>query len=198
MFCRRFDLTLIALLVLAFLAVGCGSTVKRGSDDASLNDVALSRKLDLKDVDIAIDKLMGEFMNSGFLGAVKRGGTRPGIAIDVIVNETDQHLSTDRLLESFNTKIVNMGHFTVVSMNNLNKFKDMLKEQGTDWFDGATVPNAGNLCGFRYIIGGKLFGETERGDGDARTQYRLILKAMDVERGVIEWQGSADVTKYQG
>ncbi|MBU0755593.1 MAG: penicillin-binding protein activator LpoB [Planctomycetes bacterium] len=198
MFVQKNRCSLFVLFALVCLFAGCGTTTKRGSDDASLNDLALSRKLDLKDVDIALAKLMKEFEASRFVGDAKKSGERPGLAVDIIVNETDQHgINTDRLLESFNTKIVNMGTFSVVSMANLEKFKKLLLEQNTDWYDGATVPNAGNLYGFRFIIGGKLFGETEYGSGEARTQYRLVLKAMNVENGVIEWQSTADVTKYQ-
>lgn len=194
----RHCIPLVTLLILVIFAAGCGSTVKRGSDDASLDDLALSRKLDLKDVDLALNKLMKEFKGSPFMAEVKKGGDRPGIAVDIIVNETDQHgISTSRLLESFETQIVNMGTFKVVSKENLAKFKKILLEQQTDWYDGATVPEAGKRFGFQIIIGGKLFGETERGDGEARTQYRLILRAMNVETGVIEWQGQTDVTKHQ-
>lgn len=199
MFIHKHHCSLFLLLTLALLLAGCGTTVKRGSDDASLNDLALSRKLDLKDVDIALGKLMKNFEASRFVKDAQQSGGRPGLAVDMIVNETDQHgISTDRLLESFNTKIINMGTFSVVSMANLEKFKKLLLEQNSDWYDGATVPNAGNLYGFKFIIGGKLFGETEYGSGEARTQYRLVLKAMNVENGVIEWQATEDVTKYQG
>jgi uncharacterized protein (TIGR02722 family) len=190
----------IAILTVAVLClVACGTTTKRGSDDPSVVNKAMSRKLDLVDVDDTLAKLMTEFEQSAFLKEVKADSARPGMAVDIIVNETDQaSISTDRLLQSFETKVVNMGAFKVVSKENLNKFKDLLKEQNSDWYDGATVPNAGNMFGFKYIIGGKLFGETERGSDEARTQYRLVLRAMDVETGVIEWQGNADVTKYQG
>lgn len=190
----------IAILMIAVLCLmACGTTTKRGSDDPSVVNKAMSRKLDLVDVDQALDKLMTEFQESAYMKEIKAGSARPGMAVDIIVNETDQaSISTDRLLQSFETKIVNMGAFKVVAKENLNKFKDLLKEQNSDWYDGATVPNAGNMFGFRYIIGGKLFGETERGSDEARTQYRLVLRAMDVETGVIEWQGNADVTKYQG
>ncbi len=188
---------LLLIRICGLLAGGCASGVKRGSDDPSVVDKAMSRKLDLKDVDQALGKLMAEFESKGFVAEVKRDGNRPGIAVDIITNETDQHISTERLLQSFETEVVNMGCFKVVSHQNTEKFKKYMIEQNSDWYDGATVPNAGNLFGFHYIIGGKIFGETEKLDGDARTQYRLILKAMNLQTGVIEWQGQADITKYQ-
>jgi uncharacterized protein (TIGR02722 family) len=188
----------VVLAVAAMVFAGCAGGVKRGSDDPSLDDKAMSRKLDLKDVDLALGELMAEFDDSGFYKIIQREGGRPGIAVDMIVNETDQHgINTTRLLQSFETKIVNLGIFAVVSKENLAKFKQALAEQNSDWYNGATVPNAGNLYGFKYIIGGKLFGETERLSGEARTQYRLVLRAMNVETGIIEWQGNADVTKFQ-
>ena len=183
--------------VLLVLFVSCSSGVKRGSDDPSVNEKAMSRRLDLKDVDHALGTLMKEFEQSPFLGEVKRKGDRPTIAVDMIVNETDQHISTERLLQSFETLVVNLGSFKVVSHENVDKFKKYMLEQNSEWYNGATVPNAGNLFGFRYIIGGKIFGETERLSGEARTQYRLVLRAMNLETGVIEWQGQADITKFQ-
>jgi len=194
----RFGYGLAAVSLLCLLLAGCAGGVKRGSDDPSLDDLAMSRKLDLKDVDLSLGKLMTEFQNSGFIQYVRRDNVRPGIAVDEIVNETDQHgINTGRLLQTFETQVVNLGAFSVVSKENLAKFKQALTEQQSDWYNGATVPNAGNLYGFKYIIGGKLFGETEKLDGEARTQYRLVLRAMNVETGVIEWQGNADVTKFQ-
>ena len=189
--------SVILILVIA-LCAGCQGGIKRGSDDPSVNEKAMSRKLDLKDVDLALGNLMKEFQSSAFVGEVKRDGTRPGIAVDMIVNETDQHgISMDRLLQTFETQVVNLGAFKVVSYENTERFKKQLLEQNSDWYNGATVPNAGNLFGFYYIIGGKLFGETEKYKDEARTQYRMVLRAMNVETGVIEWQGQADVTKFQ-
>ncbi|MFH2002334.1 MAG: hypothetical protein ABIK28_21865 [Planctomycetota bacterium] len=187
----------VSLLIVLIIGVSACSGVRRGSDDASLDEMAMSRKLDLKDVDLTLKKMMDEFRNSGFLQRVQQSGARPGLALDLILNETDQHISTDRLLESFQGMIVDIGAFKVVSPESVAKLKATMLEQNTDWYNGGTVSNAGSLFGFRYIIGGKLFGETERLSGDARTQYRLVLKCVDVETSEILWQKTADVTKYQ-
>jgi len=195
-------LSFLVLLSAVLILSGCGGTkFQRGSDDPTLDEKAMSRKLDLKDVDLALDKLMKKFESHPFMGRVKQsvaaGGERPGISVDIILNETDQRIDTNVLLESFRTKIIGFGIYKVVSYDNTMKFKNLLKEQNSDWYNGATVPNAGNLCGFRYIIGGKLLGGTERTSDEARTQYRLVLMALDIETGVIEWQETTDITKFQ-
>ena len=174
----------LGLLVLAVSALGaaCASPPK-------------PYNITLSDVDAAVEQLMDRLESSSLLTEVRASGTRPGIAIDLITNETDQRVSTERILQTFETRVVNMRTFEVVSYQNAERFKKALAEQQLDWFDQQTVPEAGKLFGFRYIIGGKLFGETERTGRSSRTEYRLILKVMDVERGVIEWSGDFDIYK---
>ncbi|MFT5150934.1 MAG: hypothetical protein ACI841_000919, partial [Planctomycetota bacterium] len=50
--------------------------------------------------------------------------------------------------------------------------------------DQDTVPDAG-----------KLIGDTERQYRSSRTEYRLVLKLMDIQRGTIQWTGTYDLDK---
>ena len=194
----KFAISALLVLGLGLTTSGCRTGITRGSDDPRVNDVAMSRKLDLKDVDIALHTML-ENLDQTWAAKVRATGEEPGLAVMEIRNETDQYgLDTTNLRESFEEQILNMGAFAIVAADAVNKLKSSMMEQNTDWYAGGTVPEAGNLLGFRYIIGGVLKGETERTAGAARTQYRLYLKAVDIETGRLLWKKSADITKAQG
>lgn len=192
-------LGLALLLTPVALAPSCGGTrVVRGSDDASVDERAISRRLDLKDVDLALQELMTHFEGSPFVEDMRGAEERPGLAVMEILNETDQYgIDTTNLRETFEELVLETGCFALVSATEVDRLKRYMSDQASDWYAGGTVPDAGNLFGFRYVIGGTLKGETERGGGAARTQYRLHLKAVDVESGRLLWKKSADITKYQ-
>ncbi|MFT5286930.1 MAG: PBP1b-binding outer membrane lipoprotein LpoB [Planctomycetota bacterium] len=193
----KFAISALLVLGLGVTTAGCGSTITRGSDDARVNDAALSRKLDLKDVDISLRTMLAN-LDESWAQRIRATGERPGLAIMEINNETDQYgLDTTNLRESFQEQILNMGTFKIIAAAGVDKLKSSMMEQHTDWYNGGTVPQAGNLLGFNYIIGGVLKGETERMSGTARTQYRLYLKAVNIETGEILWIKSADITKSQ-
>ena len=173
--------------------------VVRGTDDSTVDDVALSRKLDLKDVDIALQKLLKQLDESTWAAKIRASGEEPGLAVMPIRNETDIYgLDTTNLRETFEELVLDMGCFSIVAAGEVDKFKGYMTEQQSDWYNGATIPEAGNLFGFTYVIGGLLKGETERNRSAARTQYRLYLQAIDISTGVKKWKKAASVTKFQG
>ncbi|MFT4543325.1 MAG: PBP1b-binding outer membrane lipoprotein LpoB [Planctomycetota bacterium] len=178
----------LAIRLLALLLCACAACAAPSSP---------SYRINLADVDDAVEKLMDEFETSAFLKEVRATDTRPGIAVDLLTNETDQRVNTDRILQTFESRVLDLRAFEVVSYENAARFKQALADQAMDWFDAASIPEAGNLYGFRYIIGGKLFGETERQGRSSTTEYRLVLKVLDVERGVVEWSETFDIRKVR-
>ena len=93
---------LLGAIALAALFAGCSSPPK-------------PYNITLADVDAAVDKLMDKLEGSELLTEIRATGTRPGIAVDLLTNETDQRVSTERILQSFETRVVNMRTFEVVS-----------------------------------------------------------------------------------
>ena len=184
---------ILVILGLAFVASACSSW-----------STGMSGTLDLEDVDRALDELMKNFVASSFVDKIKANESeaameRPALAVDKIVNETNKHnINPERLLLSFETRLMNLNMFNVVeSQKGRAKIKSLLKEQDTFDYNEDTIPEAGNLLGFKYVIGGKLFGHTERTGSEIRHQYRLILTVVDIETGLKEWQDDVDVTKHK-
>lgn len=184
-----------ALLLFLGALPGCGASVVRGSDSPKINDPALSVRFDQRDVNQIVGKMVDELLASAFFAEVTEGPEKPRIAIDELVNETDQHLNTEEVLTLIQGKVVNTRKMTFVDKAAREKAERELGMQLRDVVAAGTAAQVGRQLGFRYFLTGKIWSVTERLKGVKRVQYRVILKVLDIESLAIEWQAEESVTK---
>lgn len=184
-----------ALLVILGTLPGCGASVVRGSDKPKINDPALSIRFDQKDVNQIVGKMVDELLASAFFAEVTDGPEKPRIAIDELVNETDQHLNTEEVLTLIQGKVINTRKMTFVDKAAREKAERELGMQLRDVVAAGTAAQIGKQLGFRYFLTGKIWSGTEQLKGVKRVQYRVVLKVLDIESLAIEWQAEESVTK---
>lgn len=187
-----------AVLVGLSVAVGCssGPKVVRGSEDAGLDQEALSTGLDRTD----LKKMLRENMEALQASAlVKRWEQeqRPSVAVLSMRNETSEHIDSalQALISEVETTLVNAGHVRVISQENQPELVSMVRNQQSDAFDAAHVATLGRQVGVRYFVTGRVNSVDERGKDARRVQYFLFMRVLDAETSDILWQNSAEITK---
>lgn len=192
-----FALPVLALLVLAPV-VGCSSGPRavRGTDEAGLDDAAMSTGLDRKD----LQRMMQENMQTMRKSAVVQRWMqedRPPVAVLPIQNETSEHIDSalNALLSDIETELINWGAVRVVSLQNQPQMLEQIRTQYTDGFDQTKIAHWGKQIGSRYFVTGKVYTTDERVEDQRRVQYYLFLQVMSVETGEILFQNKTNTTK---
>ena len=192
-----FALPALAVLVLAPV-VGCSSGPRavRGTDEAGLDDAAMSTGLDRKD----LQRMMQENMQTMRKSAVVQRWMqedRPPVAVLPIQNETSEHIDSalNALLSDIETELINWGAVRVISLQNQPQMMEQIRTQYTDGFDQTKIAHWGKQIGSRYFVTGKVYTTDERVEDQRRVQYYLFLQVMSVETGEILFQNKTNTTK---
>lgn len=189
--------TCVLIGALALAGMACGATVTRGSVDPSIDEKALSTKLDRVDLEEALGKWYSEFDNSKFVLNVDQPDRK--LAILHIDNDTSEHIESalQNLIESFETKMVNDGIFDVVSNDDIAAnaiMKERLRGLG-DNVDPGTVAALGKEFGVHYFVHGRVGETTEKLRDVKRVQYYLFLKVTEVATTKRVFQSQVPITK---
>lgn len=185
----------LVVALLLSLACACGPTVQRGTDDPSIDEAALSTKLDRADLERALGEWFEQFQGSAF--AQKWGQGERTLSVLEIENRTSEHISSglSSLIHSVETKLVNQGDFAVVGNDQLVKEAIAQQHRENDLIDPATMAAVGKRLGVQYFVSGLVGDTTEKTDDVRRVQYYLFLKVTEVETLRIVFQSQVDVTK---
>ncbi|MDG2148761.1 MAG: hypothetical protein P8N09_04470 [Planctomycetota bacterium] len=190
-------LRLLLLTVTVLSVIACsGPKFERGSDDASIDEAALSTGLDRADLETSLDEWYTDFAASAFVAGSKADDPQR-ISVLSIENNTTEHISgaLRSLITSVETKLVNSGVFVVVA-NDAQADKAIDKELSKgDAYDQATLAEAGKRLGVRYLIYGDVGDTAEKTKDRRRVQYYLFLKVVEVDTGRLIFQQQIDRTK---
>jgi len=181
------------------LSVACGGpSYERGVDDPSIDEEALSTRLDRSDLQLALDQWWEKFKKSPFVEGL--GNEQPNIAILRISNDTSEHVSgaLDNLLNSVETKLVNMNQWNVIDNSVLTADGVMAERlrNVSDAVDPETIAALGKEYGIHYFINGRVGDTAEKTSDKRRVQYYLFLRVTDVATKRIVFQEQIDdITK---
>jgi penicillin-binding protein activator len=189
---------IVFLLVLSFCLISCGPKATRGgpgTDNAKLDQKALSTKLDRLDIEYLVNENTTALFDSRFWKKEIEyaEGTPPVIAILPIQNDTAEHLEDEMaiLLSSIETSLVNSGMINVVSRERQAQMVAELGMQQGATFDPASAGRLGKQLGAKYYVTGKLGAVAERLKDMRRMQYNLFIQILDIETGMVKFQNEA-------
>lgn len=190
----------VALVVSAGAAAGCGPQYVRDSEEPRLDDYTMSLRLDRKDLERLYEDNAGQLFASSIIKQWERqsvGGTAPVVAIFPMRNETSEHIESglDALLSKFETDLVNKSAADVVSHENQPDLIAEIKRQQSSAYDPARLAEYGRQLGAQYFVTGKVYDVAERVDGERRVQYFMFVQVLDVATGAIKFQNESKLTK---
>jgi hypothetical protein len=190
-------LVAMALVSCVLAASACGPRYVRGSEDPTIDEYAMSTRLDKADLEQLFDECTTSLMSAAVMDFWRRSPEPPSVAIFPIANETSEHIESQlqALLSKVETSLVNSGVAQVISREQQDMLiKEVEKQQGGA-FDPAHAALYGRQLGARFFITGKAYDSAERTGSERRNQYFLFMQVVDVETGAIRWQHEAQVTK---
>jgi penicillin-binding protein activator len=193
---RSLAFTFVALS-LPVLAVGCGPSVVRGSDDPSVDRAAVSTGLDKEDIKRALRDTLNKLRVAPVMNEWRTTNPPPIVAIFPFVNTSSAHVdsSMDTILSEAENWLLESNAVQVVSrQRQAEMIREVEGQQGAA-FNPQHAARYGKQLGARYLITGKVSGNEERSDDMRRTQYFIYLQVLEAETSLIKFSAKSEISK---
>ena len=124
--------------------------------------------------------------------------TRPIVFVERIKNKTSEHIDTESITDTISTKMLNSGKFRFVDMDRVESVREQLNFQNTDELvNQSTAIQFGKMVGAQYMLYGNLSSIVKNAGSDKDVYYKMTMRLMDLETGLIEWADETEIRKEQ-
>ncbi|EKA4520008.1 penicillin-binding protein activator LpoB [Vibrio cholerae] len=186
--------SVIALLGLAVILGGCSNKVSYGDAQAVETVNVDFGSTDLQKI---AAEMVDSMMMSGSVSAITRDG-RPIIFVERIKNKTSEHIDTESITDTISTKMLNSGKFRFVDMDRVEAVRDQLNFQNNDELvNQSTAIQFGKMVGAQYMLYGNLSSIVKNAGSDKDVYYKMTMRLMDLQTGLIEWADETEIRKQQ-
>ena len=182
------------LLGAALLLNGCTQKVSYGDSQAVETTTVEFGSTDLQK--IAVE--MTDSMLSSKSVAMITKDKRPIVLVESIKNKTAEHIDTESITDSISTRLLNSGEFRFVDMTRVEVVREQLNFQNNDLLvNPETAIQFGKMVGAQYMLYGNLSSINKQNGGTQDVYYKMTMRLMDLETGLIEWADEAEIRKHQ-
>ncbi|EGR1130848.1 penicillin-binding protein activator LpoB [Vibrio cholerae] len=186
--------SIIALLGLAVILGGCSNKVSYGDAQAVETVNVDFGSTDLQKI---AAEMVDSMMMSGSVSAITRDG-RPIVFVERIKNKTSEHIDTESITDTISTKMLNSGKFRFVDMDRVEAVRDQLNFQNNDELvNQSTAIQFGKMVGAQYMLYGNLSSIVKNAGSDKDVYYKMTMRLMDLQTGLIEWADETEIRKQQ-
>ncbi|GHX25063.1 TPA: penicillin-binding protein activator LpoB [Vibrio cholerae] len=186
--------SVIALLGLAVILGGCSNKVSYGDAQAVETVNVDFGSTDLQKI---AAEMVDSMMMSGSVSAITRDG-RPIVFVERIKNKTSEHIDTESITDTISTKMLNSGKFRFVDMDRVEAVRDQLNFQNNDELvNQSTAIQFGKMVGAQYMLYGNLSSIVKNVGSDKDVYYKMTMRLMDLQTGLIEWADETEIRKQQ-
>ncbi len=186
--------SVIALLGLAVILGGCSNKVSYGDAQAVETVNVDFGSTDLQKI---AAEMVDSMMMSGSVSAITRDG-RPIVFVERIKNKTSEHIDTESITDTISIKMLNSGKFRFVDMDRVEAVRDQLNFQNNDELvNQSTAIQFGKMVGAQYMLYGNLSSIVKNAGSDKDVYYKMTMRLMDLQTGLIEWADETEIRKQQ-
>ncbi len=186
--------SIIAVLGLAVILGGCSNRVTYGDAQATETTTIDFGSSDLQKI---AAEMVDSMMMSGSVAAITRD-QRPIVFVESIKNKTSEHIDTESITDTISTKMLNSGKFRFVEMDRVESVRQQLNFQNTDELvNQSTAIQFGKMVGAHYMLYGNLTSIVKNAGSDKDVYYKMTMRLMDIESGLIEWADETEIRKAQ-
>ncbi len=186
--------SVITLLGLAVILGGCSNKVSYGDAQAVETVNVDFGSTDLQKI---AAEMVDSMMMSGSVSAITRDG-RPIVFVERIKNKTSEHIDTESITDTISTKMLNSGKFRFVDMDRVEAVRDQLNFQNNDELvNQSTAIQFGKMVGAQYMLYGNLSSIVKNAGSDKDVYYKMTMRLMDLQTGLIEWADETEIRKQQ-
>lgn len=145
---------------------------------------------------IAVD--MTESMLSSKAVAMITKDKRPVVLVESIKNKTAEHIDTESITDSISTRLLKSGEFRFVDMTRVELVREQLDFQNNDLLvNPGTAIQFGKMVGAQYMLYGNLSSINKQDGSNQDVYYKMTMRLMDLETGLIEWADETEIRKQQ-
>ncbi|MBL7251132.1 penicillin-binding protein activator LpoB [Alloalcanivorax sp. C16-2] len=182
----------LAALAMALLLTGCASKVDYG--DAQARET-VTTDFGSTDLQMIAAKMVDDMMVFPPIVDMTRD-RRPVLFVDRVKNKTSEHIDTESITDTIQTKLINSGKFRFVDMSVVNRVREQLEyQQDSGMVDQATAAQMGRQIGAEFMLYGNLSSIVKRDDSTKDVYYKFTLKLLNIQSGIIEWSGEKEIRK---
>ncbi|WP_375750360.1 penicillin-binding protein activator LpoB [Vibrio sp. HN007] len=184
----------IALLGLAVILGGCSNKVSYGDAQAVETTTIDFGSSDLQKI---AGEMVDSMLMSGSVAYITRDN-RPIVFVETIKNKTAEHIDTESITDSISTKMLNSGKFRFVDMDRVESVRKQLNFQNNDELvDQSSAIQFGKMVGAEYMLYGNLASIVKQAGSDKDVYYKMTMRLMDLETGLIEWADETEIRKQE-
>ena len=179
-------------LAMALVLSGCASRVDYGDAQARETVTADFGSTDLQ---MIATKMVDDMMVFPPIVEMTRD-RRPVLFVDRIKNKTSEHIDTESVTDTIQSKLINSGKFRFVDMSVVDRVREQLEyQQDSGMVDQASAAQMGRQIGAEFMLYGNLSSIVKRDDSTKDVYYKFTLKLLNIQSGIIEWSGEKEIRK---
>lgn len=187
-------LRLIAMMMLATTVALAGCAAKVDYGDATARET-VTTDFGSTDLQMIAAKMVDDMLV--FPPVVQMTASRRPVAfVDTIKNKTTEHIDTESITDTIQSKLINSGKFRFVDMTVVERVRQQLDYQANSGMvDEATAVAMGRQIGAEFMLYGNMSSIVKRDGSTKDVYYKFTLKLMNLQSGIIEWSGEKEIRK---
>ena len=190
----KIKLAMLVLVTGTTLLSGCASTGNVSYGDAQSVET-LTTDFGSTDLQMIATKMVDDMLS--FPPVVQMTQSRrPVMFVDRIKNKTQEHIDTESITDTIQSKLINSGKFRFVDMTAASAMADQIAYQKqSGMVNQATSVRAGNHVGAEYMLNGNLSSIVKNSGGKSDVYYKFTLKLQNIQTGIVEWTSEKEIRK---
>ena len=121
---------------------------------------------------------------------------RPVVFVDSIKNKTTEHIDTESITDTIQSKLINSGKFRFVDMSVVDRVRQQLEYQSdSGMVDQSTAAAMGRQIGAELMMYGNFSSIVKRDGSTKDVYYKFTLKLLNIQTGIIEWTNEKEIRK---
>ena len=121
---------------------------------------------------------------------------RPVVFVDKIKNKTTEHIDTESITDTVQTKLLQSGKFRFVDMTAVKAVQEQMQFQmDSGMVDPSKAAAFGKQTGAEFMLYGNMSSIVKRNSDTKDVYYKFTLKLVNLESGIMEWAGEKEIRK---
>ncbi len=179
-------------LAMALVLSGCASRVDYGDAQARETVTADFGSTDLQ---MIATKMVDDMMVFPPIVEMTRD-RRPVLFVDRIKNKTSEHIDTESVTDTIQSKLINSGKFRFADMTVVERVREQLDYQSESGLvDQSTAAAMGRQIGAEFMMYGNFSSIVKRDGSTKDVYYKFTLKLLNIQTGIIEWANEKEIRK---
>jgi penicillin-binding protein activator len=192
----------LGLITVSLFLSGCAATQSPflGSGKIEYGDTktveAVTTDLGSTDVQIIAETMTESLIRSRAVQrAIQRGDV---LMASPIQNRTSEYFDTRLITDTILTQLQRNGvRYTIESADMQNQVDELRRQNQTGLYDRSKSVRMGRMEGARYRLDGSIASIVKRDSSMKDVYYKMNLRLIDIESGIVEWSDEKDIRKTQ-